>query len=121
MYDFQGIITLIYTNIKSIMKLNTMSNWNKMNQIMDNTNTPSIFLQLMKAIYTGDEEAFEIQRKALHENLRKTDPEVANHYQRLTGLLATGFMELFLATTETIDEEEVKKMAITIKDLLNKV
>lgn len=86
-------------------------------QIMDNTNTPSIFLQLMKAIYTGDTGAFARQRQALYENLSKQAAEVSDHYERLTGLLATDFLDLFLATTN-IEEEEVSKMATTVRELL---
>lgn len=86
-------------------------------QIMDNTNTPSIFLQLMKAIYTGDQDAFHRQRQALYDNLSQQIPEVSNHYQRLTGLLATDFLDLFLETT-IIDEEEVNKMANTMREIL---
>lgn len=86
-------------------------------QILDNTSTPSIFLQLMKAIYTADDEGFKTQRQALYDNLRVQEPEVADYYKGIFGLLVADFVDYFLETTY-IDKKEVERMATTFREML---
>lgn len=87
-------------------------------QILENTSTPSIFLQLMKALYTNDHEAFEVQRKALYKNLNKQEYEVAQYYKNILGLLATDFVDLFVDTNKT-NQGEVERMATTVREILD--
>lgn len=86
-------------------------------QILENTSTPSIFLQLMKAIYTADDEGFKTQRQALYDNLRTQESEVADYYKGIFGLLVADFVDYFLETTY-IDKKEVERMATTFREML---
>ena len=87
-------------------------------QILRNTSTPSIFLQLMKAIYTGDDEGFKAQRRALYDNLGTQETEVADYYKGILGLLVTDFVDYFSETTD-IDKKEVERMATTVREILD--
>lgn len=87
-------------------------------QILENTSTPSIFLQLMKAIYTADDEGFKTQCQALYDNLRTQKPEVANYYKGVLGVLAADFVDYFSETTNS-DKSEVKRMATTVREILD--
>lgn len=87
-------------------------------QILENSSTPSIFLQLMKALYTGDSKSFEAQRKALYNNLSTQETEVANYYKNMLGLLATDFIDYFVGTTN-VDRKEVERMATTVREILD--
>ena len=86
-------------------------------QILKNTSTPSIFLQLMKAIYTADDEGFKTQRQALYDNLRTQESEVADYYKSVLGVLAADFADYCLETTY-IDKKEVERMATTFREML---
>lgn len=87
-------------------------------QILENTSTPSIFLQLMKAIYTADDEGFKTQRQALYDNLRVQESEVADYYKGVLGVLAIDFVEYFSGTTG-MDKKEVERMATTVREILD--
>ena len=86
-------------------------------QILENNSTPSAFLQLMKALYTGDHGGFEEQCSAIKKQLSIKETEVANYYKRMIGLLATDFVDYFTEENNT-EKGEVERMATTVREIL---
>lgn len=87
-------------------------------QVMENTSMPSIFLQLMKALYTDDYNSFQREHEVLKTNLAHQEVEVAQYYKNVLGLLATDFVDYF-SKENNINDKEVERMARTVREILD--
>lgn len=85
-------------------------------KVLDNLSTTSIFLHLMKAIMTRNEEAFIIQINTLKENLRSKDDEVSRFYETKLEMIASEFIN-FVDETNIYTQREVKQMALGLKEI----
>lgn len=85
-------------------------------QVLNNLSTPGIFLQLMKAILTADNDALYKQIKILKEHLNTKGNEISRFFESKLEMLASDFVS-FVVQGREYSKSEVEQLTLTLKEI----
>lgn len=85
-------------------------------QVLSNLSTPGIFLQLMKAILTTDNDALYKQIKILKEELNTKNNEVRRFFESKLEMLVSDFVS-FVVQDRDYSKSEVEELTLTLKEI----